>query len=145
MNRKKQEPFEVCSYVGTSLGDFSADGERPSRTAKLVADVSWAWSPMHSARIRYLICTDRKRTGWMLWAVARDFDGRRIQAQVAVGGPCRGYTAKFAAGQLLTAGWRSELEMWGTDSRGAKVEEEGLLTKDDIRRIESEVFHSLDD
>jgi hypothetical protein len=36
----------------------------------------------------------------------------------------------------LIAGWKSELEMWDTDLRGGFVEEEGLLTEADIKRIE---------
>jgi hypothetical protein len=47
---------------------------------------------------------------------------------------------EFAAEQLLIAGWRSELQMWDTDLRGAFVEAEGVLTKSDIKRIEREAF-----
>jgi hypothetical protein len=73
--------------------------------------------------------------------MAKDYDdGRRMYAQIASGSPFRGHTARFAAEQLLIAGWRSELEMWDTDLRGGFVEEEGLLTKSDIQRIEHEAF-----
>ncbi|HEV2731975.1 MAG: hypothetical protein WAV38_06035 [Xanthobacteraceae bacterium] len=65
-----------------------------------------------------------------------DFDETRKYRRIARGTPFRGYTAKFAAEQLLIAAWRSELEMWDTDLSGGLVEEEGLLTKSDIRRIE---------
>lgn len=146
MNRSKKEPFEVFTYAGSELGEFSADGERPPRTAKLVAEIGWSWSPMHSAQLRYLICTDEERTAWTLWAVARNFDDvRRVYARIASGSPFRGYIAKCAAEQLLIAGWRSEVEMGGTVSRGANVVQEGLLSQQDIERIEQEVFDSPGD
>ena len=136
----EKQKLEVVSYVGSSLGEFSADGDRPPRSAKLVAKISWSWGPAHSACLRYLICTDRQRKGWTLWAVADDWDGR-MYAQLAYATPFRGQTAKFAAEQLLTATWRAErLEMCDEDLRGACVNEEGLLTKPDVERIECEVF-----
>jgi hypothetical protein len=131
MSRREQEPFEVVSYAGSELSDFKVDGERPPRTAKLVATVSWSWSPAHSRRDRYLICTDRNRASWTLWAVAQDFDGRRMHAQIASATPFRGYTARFAAEQLLIAGWRSELEMYDTDLRGGPRGRRGSI--DEIR------------
>jgi len=85
--------------------------------------------------------TDRERKGWTLWAVADEFDGRRMYAQLAHATPFHGHTAKLAAKQLLIATWRAErLEMWEEDLRGACVDEEGLLTKFDVERIECEVF-----
>jgi hypothetical protein len=69
----KAEPFEIVTYAGSDLGGFRADGVRPPRTAKLVAEVSWSWSPAHSRCDRYLICTDRNRIAWTLWAMANDF------------------------------------------------------------------------
>jgi hypothetical protein len=46
--------------------------------------------------------------------------------------------ARFAAEQLLIAGWKSELKIWDRDLRGG-FEEEGILTKSDMRRIEQEL------
>jgi hypothetical protein len=140
MGCSNREPFEIASYAGSELGEFRADSERPPRAAKLVAVVSWSWGPAHGRRDRYLICTNRKRTAWTLWARGNDFDGRRMYAQIASATPFRGYSVRFAAEQLLIAGWRSELEMWDTDLRGGFVEAEGVLTKSDIERVEQKVF-----
>ena len=64
-----------------------------------------------------------------------------ILAQLANATPFHGYTAKFAAERLLTAAWKADLESLGEDYvRGACVDEEGLLTKTDIKNIEREVF-----
>ena len=46
----------------------------------------------------------------------------------------------FAARELMLAGWKGEQELWDTDVKGAFVEEEGLLTKSDIKRIEQEAL-----
>jgi hypothetical protein len=72
--------------------------------------------------------------------MSNDFDGHRMYAQIASATPFRGYSARFAAEQLLIAGWRSELQTWDTDLRGGFVEAEGVLTKSDIKRIEREAF-----
>jgi hypothetical protein len=139
VSRKKNEPFEVVTFGRTDLGQFRADGDRPPRSARHVATVSWSWSPAHSRRDRYLICS-WKRKGWMLWGMAYDIDHGRMYAQLAGATPFHGYTAKFAAERLLTAAWKDELETWSEDLRGACVDEEGLLTKTDIEKIEREVF-----
>lgn len=141
MSRRENEPFEVHTYIGGSPAEFSVDGERPPRSARHVATVSWSWGPAHSARLRYLISTDRQRKGWTLWAEAY-VDGQRMYAELAYAKPFRGYTAKFAAERLLTAVWKAELETsYGEDYvSGGRVDEEGLLTKADIENIEREVF-----
>jgi hypothetical protein len=104
MGGDNPEPFEIVTYAGSTLGELGE--EQPPKTAKLVATVIWSWSPAHSRCDRYLICTDRKRLAWTLWAMA-DVDGRRMYARIASGTPYRGYAARFAAEQLLIAGWRS--------------------------------------
>jgi hypothetical protein len=66
-----------------------------------------------------------------------------MYAKLARGSPYGGYTAKFAAEKLLTAAWRGERQDYGSDLRGAHVDQEGLLTKDDIEVIENEIFGDL--
>jgi YidC/Oxa1 family membrane protein insertase len=133
MGRKNPKPFTIVTYA-----EPEPTRAGPPRTAKLVASVTWSWSPANSRSEHYLICTDRKRTAWTLWAMTYDFDEMRMYIRKASGTPVSGYTARFAAEQLLIATWRSELETFDTDLRGGFVEEEGLLTKSDIRRIEQE-------
>jgi hypothetical protein len=67
-----------------------------------------------------------------------------MHSKLAWGAPYRGYTARWAAERLLPAAWLREKEGYRSDLRGAHVDEEGLLTKDDIRKIEREVFGDLD-
>jgi hypothetical protein len=139
MSRKENEPFEVHTYIGGSPAEFSTDGERPPKSAKHVATVSWSWGPAHSDCQRYLISTDRQRKGWTLWAMAYGDHGR-MYAELAYARPFRGYTAKFAAERLLTAVWKAEQETWYQDYSGGRVDEEGLLTKTDVENIERAVF-----
>jgi hypothetical protein len=140
MSRRENEPFEVAdTYVGSPLAELSADGERPPKSAKLVATVSWSWGPAHSDRLRYLISTERQRRGWTLWAEAY-VDGQRMYAQLGYARPYRGYTAKFAAERLLTAVWKAERENYYDNYSGGRVVEEVLLAKTEIENIEREVY-----
>ena len=134
-SRKQCEPFEV-TYIGDPF-DFVGG---PPKGAKLVADVSWGWAPGHDRAERYLICTDPKRSGWTLWAKACDeCSGRLMYSKLAWGGPYRGHSTKWAAEQLLAVAWSGE-EATCQTLRGAHVDQEGLLTKGDVARIEHEVF-----
>jgi hypothetical protein len=136
-----KQPFKTVSYIGTSAAEMRPDGERPPRTARLVAFITWSWSPANSLDLRYLISTNRQRTGWILWAKGYDeVIGRICHSKVAWGFPFRGYSAKYAAEQLLITDWQSEKKLWNQDLRGAFVEQEGLLTRRDIKRIERKVF-----
>jgi hypothetical protein len=137
MGRKNPEPFTIAIHV--TDGEFNwGEEKKPPKTAKLVATISWSWSPVNSRCSRYLICADRKRIAWRLWAMER-FEETRMYAQIASGTPVAGYTARFAAQQLLIAAWRSEFEKSGGEDLGrCIVDEEGLLTESDIRRIEQE-------
>jgi hypothetical protein len=108
---KVPNPLEITTYAGTSLGGFDAAEARPPKSAKLVAIESWSWSPANSRCDRYLICTDRNRKVWSLWAMAYDDSGRRMYALMASATPYRGYTAKHAAEKLSVAAGRSELEV----------------------------------
>jgi hypothetical protein len=63
-----------------------------------------------------------------------------LHCKVAWSFPFRGYSAKYAAEQLLITDWQSEKTLLNQDLRGAFVEREGLLTRRDIKRIERKVF-----
>jgi hypothetical protein len=57
----KKQKLEVISYIGSSLAEFSADGGKPPRSAKLVArSAGLAWHPLFV----YFRCTGaRGRAG----------------------------------------------------------------------------------
>jgi hypothetical protein len=132
------EGFKTVSLMGTDLSEFRPDGEKPPRSAKLVISISWSWSPAHSASVTYLLSTTRERDVWLLWGQGYDWDtGKPIYARVAWGAPYRGYSAKFAARQLLAAAWRGEIEQGGCaeEFENPDIDREGLVTKGDVQLI----------
>jgi hypothetical protein len=127
--------FETENYIGSDIAQFGPGGERPSRSAKLVASLQWP------ERISsYLLTTNRARSGWCLWEQGFNPDtGNPLYIRVAFGTPYHGISAKVAAERLLIEAWRGEREQWGTVLSPAYVEHEGLLRVQDIRRVEDEV------
>jgi hypothetical protein len=121
-NRPNPIPFKITTHLDSGFGT-----EKPPKSAKLVAQVSWSWGPANSRVDRYLICADRKRRAWILWSINNDDYEQQMYARIAMARPHHGYTAKFAAEQLLIACWKSELKMWETDLSGGRVDKEGLL------------------
>jgi hypothetical protein len=129
-----RQPFEVQSYIGSEIAELREDGERPPRSAKMVAYLDLGSGPGGGDYRTYLLSTNRERSLWILWATATDDSGKALYCQIATGRPYRGYPAKFAAEQLLIKSWQDERDLEGL-SDGALVRGEGLLNKEDIHRI----------
>ena len=118
---------------------------KPPRSAKLVASLMWAWSPAHCRSNNYWLCTNRKRTDWILWEESSDWEnGKPLYFEVASGTPWRGVDAKRAADELLAEAWRDEWEAWESPGQGAFVERAGILDAEDIARIEKRVYQESD-
>jgi hypothetical protein len=127
--------FETENYIGSDIAQFGPGRERPSRSAKLVASLQWP------ERISsYLLTTNRARSE------AGAF-GNKVTIQIAVE-PC----IFGSRSELRIAASRRRLqqsdcclklgvvsEQWGTVLSPACVEHEGLLTLQDIRRVEDEI------
>ena len=139
MTKSRPEPFLATSYIGSEIAEFGRPGEIPPRSAKLVAQISWSWSPAHSRTSPYLLGTNKERSGWSLWEQGHDFDtGRRIYARVAWGERYRGYEPKFVAQELLTEVWRRAIK-FGEDLDGGVVDEPGILGTREIAQIKQEL------
>jgi hypothetical protein len=120
----QNEAFEI-DYIGEEYG-FEP---KPPTSAKLVAIVSWGWAPGHDRTECYLLCSDRKRTGWTLWAKAYDeCSDKLMYSRLACGAPYRRDGAKWAAEQLLTAAWIGERDGYLSDLRGTHVDQSALPT-----------------
>jgi hypothetical protein len=130
MKSENRQPFEVQSYVG------GEDGERPPRSAKMVAHLDLGSGPGGGDYRTYLLSTNRERSLWILWL---DWD-KPLYCRVATGRPYRGYTARFAAEQLLIKSWHHERAVYGWLPDCALVLQEGLLNKEDIHRIKMAVL-----
>ena len=68
----------------------------------------------------------------------RLYTGKPLYLPLATGAPFRGHDAKFAARELLLAVWKEQMVDTDGSLEGAFVDEEGLLTRSDIKRIERE-------
>ena len=134
--RGKLPKFDIQSLAGCDRDDLD-DGERPPRSAKLVASVSWSWSPAHGLSQTYWLCTDRKRSAWHLYQEWWDeYENMKRFMMVAYGSPYRGIAAKEAAAQLLLAAWQDKWSAFQSPGRGADVDKPGLLDSEDIARLE---------
>jgi len=141
LNHVTDKDFRVEVLPGWEIDD----NDRPPRSAKFVAEVSWSWSPVHSLFVKLWLSTDRKRAAWYLYEEIADFDsGKPRHACVAMGKPYRGILASEAAEQLLYAIWckeKIEEESYGTDFSVPSVQQDGLLTTKDIGRIAESVLN----
>jgi hypothetical protein len=136
---ENRQPFEVQSYIGSQFAELREDGERPPRSAKMVAYLDLGSGPGGGDYRTYLLSTNRERSLWILWATAMHDSGKRLYCQIATGRPYRGYPAKFAAEQLLIKSWQDEVALAEISDR-PRVMEEGLLNKEDVHRITMAVF-----
>ena len=144
MSELSEKGFVTISYIGSEIADFFVDPERPPRSAKLVASLSWAWGPTHGRYSSYLLRTDRNRSSWYLWDQGVDPDsGRKMYRRVASGSPYREISARQAAEKLLIASWLGEIEFEYAELQGVYVEEEGLPNKRDIERIQRTYLNDL--
>jgi hypothetical protein len=132
---------EIQSYIGTDIGaPHSSIAARAPNSARLVARVSWSWSPAHSRTDEYRIATDRARTTWNLYDFIQHYDtGKRIGSRIVTGSPYRGVSATRAAYQLLKTAWMDEIHQFDFDPSGISVDEEGLLSEENIAALAAEV------
>ena len=143
MKASSGQQFEVQSYIGSEIAEMGY-GERPPRSAKFVIELDMGSGPGGGDYRTYLLSSN-KRSGWTLWQMGHDYDtGKPSYCRVAYGWPYRGYPAKHAAEQLLTRVWEDERDQEGFPS-SVVVQKAGLLTAEDIERIELTVFADDED
>jgi hypothetical protein len=142
-SKNPAEHFEVQSHIGTDIYGFREDGERPPRSAKLVADLDMGSHPGGGDFRKYLLSTNRERSSWILWVEGEDEESSRphsLYCRAATGRPYRGYPARFAAEQLLIKAWQDERDLWHWVPPEASIMTPGLLSQEDINRIKGIVF-----
>jgi hypothetical protein len=133
--------FKMHSYVGTDIALLGETGERPPRSAKLVADLDLGSTPGSGDFRIYRLSTNRERSSWILWLSGEDENGAySLHCRIATGRPYRGLSAKFAAEQLLTKAWQDERDKWDWVPPEALVMNAGLLNQEDISGIKLAVF-----
>ncbi len=140
MTRSGVSSMKIFTY-----DEFTGEGPRPPRSARLVASLYWSWSPAHDRVSRLWICTDKSRSAWYLWEES-DFyaSGELCFWLRAYGSPYKGIDVKEAARELLTATWKHEWELYESPGKGAVVSEPGVLSEAEIRKIEEDAFSGED-
>ena len=132
---------EAVSFIGSDIGDpYSSIAEWAPRSARLVAAVSWSWSPAHNRISEYRISTDRSRDAWHLYEISESYEsGKRICCRVASGTPYAGVADKTAAYQLLSLVWSQEMQLFESDPGEVTVDKAGLLGEREVAALALEV------
>lgn len=104
----------IAPKLVISNGEPGKDGipSKIPRRADPIAQVEWAWSPMHNCIDAYHISMDTKRSRWVFWHSY--FDDNYIPWRWVVAGatstPRAGLSKKQAAVALLQHYWRQQTE-----------------------------------
>ncbi|MCI1192598.1 hypothetical protein MOJ79_12160 [Calidifontimicrobium sp. SYSU G02091] len=115
-------PREQLLFLGSPLeaeleidagGYFGAppEGKAPRHmppNARLVVEVEWSWSPMHSRRPRYFISGNRDGSLWLLWQryFGDNYSRRERAARLVAYASKRDVPEAVAAARMLAACWR---------------------------------------
>jgi hypothetical protein len=109
----------IAPNLVISDGEPGIDGipSKIPRRADPIAQVEWAWSPMHNRIDAYHISMDSNRSRWVLWHSYFDDSGYRWRWELvsAVSTPRAGVSKKRAAIALLQHFWRKETEVMELD------------------------------
>jgi hypothetical protein len=126
--------FEVTSYIGSEIAQFKAGGEKPPKSARLVASLFTGAGPDGGDDRTYLLSHDH--AGWTLWQKGSDYDtGEELYCYVAYGSPHQGISEKLAAETLLTKTLEEEI-LEGLLASELFLTQAGILDGEDIARIE---------
>jgi hypothetical protein len=130
----RPDPFDYL--VG--YGDFP-DGIAPKRgvprSPKYIAQVEWAWSPMHNRIDAYYIHATRNH--WILWMRSFDDNWWRWYWQPVAVVNRKGVEAKDAAIHLLREFWKFEVSR-DTD-HFHWINNDGLLSVEELEALGREV------
>ena len=119
-------PFDCRVGYGAVPADILPKSGPRSRT--YLAQVEWAWSPMHNRIDAYYL--HRGRTHWVLWSRYYDDNWGRWEWAAAACVPRKGVTEQQAAVHLLIEFWKEEAAEnyvdqfhWINKSKGLSVAE----------------------
>ena len=125
--------IDICLYTAYKRKMPSL----PSRHAKYLCQVEWAWSPMHSRISSYYI--HRGHTYWILWERLLDQDWGATLWEIAASVPHKDCTEHQASVHLLRAIWQSECGENSLD-QFHWVNDTDLLSVADLAAISREVW-----
>lgn len=135
------EPVYVDPNIAAAPTDLPPS--RP-RSARLVAEVSWSWSPAHSRTDVYQLSSDRNRSRWILWVEWPYEEGMEVDHPIAFC-PRDKLSPEEAALLLLRFAWQKEREVYDTpEGPPHQVDAEGLVSAEQIRSISQVVWPNGD-
>ena len=127
--------------------DTEAEGLAPAampRSARYIAQVEWAWSPLHMRIDAYYLSMCIHHRHWVLWIKGYDDNWSRwMEPHAVAAGPRAGLSADAAARLILRDYWAnardSELDRFHWQN------ESGLVDAGDIASIASAVWGEGDE
>jgi hypothetical protein len=126
--------------VSFDCGEPGLPKHKPS-SARLLGQVEWAWSPMHSRIDAYHVSLNSARNRWVLWISHFDDEvWRFVDARIAASAPRARLTPKDAAILLLEAFWRSEVADDHSFDAPHWINQDALLSTGELREIERRVW-----
>jgi hypothetical protein len=149
-----QQRLYLVPDMGSTPQNISFSNSEPGKdgipskipqSAAPIAQVEWAWSPMHNRIDSYHISLNSKRSRWVLWHSCFDDSGYRWHWELvsARSTPRAGLTKKQAAIALLEYFWREETEDIEIDHYHW-INDADLLSVGELAEIARSVWHRQD-
>lgn len=137
-----QRPANWSPTIGAEAEGLASSAM--PRSARYIAQVEWAWSPMHMRIDAYYLSMCSHHRHWVLWIKGYDDNWSRwMDPHAVAAGPRAGLNADAAARLLLHDYWAKALDdeldgfHWQNES--------GLLDAGDIASIASAVWGEGDE
>ena len=132
---ERPEPFDCLVGYGAVSGDIIP--KSGPRSPEYLAQVEWAWSPMHNRLDAYYLHSGRKH--WLLWSRYWDDNWGKWEWTVVGCVGKKGVSERQAAVYLLVEFWKEEAEENGVD-QFHWINEHGFLTVAELAAIAREVW-----
>lgn len=135
----KAVPIRPPGWSATIVEPAAMDTPAMPRSARYVAQVEWAWSPMHMRIDAYYLSMDGSHRRWLLWVKHYDDNWGRWEAPSIVSYGLRAKLGAADAARLLLLDYWAVQRDDGTD-RFHWINEEGLLGTEDLNAIATFVW-----
>ena len=133
------EGYDIKLFDYESEHSLTGIPKKPTKKSIYVAQIEWAWSPMHNRLDAYYI--HKGRTHWLLWSSTlddQDIPWKWHHHPVACI-PVKEVSEQQAAVYLMLEYWKSEAEAYAVD-RYHWINEEGALSVAQIQAVADVVW-----
>jgi len=129
----------VHSYVGSDLAQFRSDEHVVPKGAQLAVTLEWPGNPASTPQETYWLFADANGSAWYMFITTFSAEGEPLYADGGWLEPSGGVEPKDAATRILAKIWQDEATLGEFRGSGVRVAKVGLLTEDDVRRIEQSI------